>query len=108
LYEAKTHETNPLCLFVVYERQECVTSSARHLGNAVQRSGPDFVYTAIDNTVIAAKGPGSSIDMSYSIAVIQNSGNTIDGVNVSDNYIDDTGTYAPVLTANLILANNAT
>ena len=73
------------------------------------QGGSDFVNTTIDNNVIVAKGPSPSIDMSYSIAVIQNSGNTIDGVNVSDNYIDDTGAYGPFYPptgTNLVFANN--
>jgi hypothetical protein len=57
------------------------------------QNGSTLINTAIQNNVIIAKGP--AIDMSYSIAVIQNSGNTINGAAITNNYIDVTGAYGP-------------
>jgi hypothetical protein len=56
-------------------------------------NGSTQTNTRIENNVLVAPGP--SIEMSYSIAVIQDSGNVIDGAVVSNNYIDATGAYGP-------------
>ena len=57
------------------------------------QSGSTLTNTKIENNTIVAKGP--SIDMSYSVAVIQKSGNTINGAVVANNYIDYSGTDGP-------------
>ncbi len=55
--------------------------------------GSSLSHAAIRNNVIVAKGP--SRGMSYSIAVIQDPGNAIDGVVVQGNHIDFSGAYGP-------------
>jgi hypothetical protein len=55
--------------------------------------GSTLTNTVIENNVIVAKGP--SIEMSYSIAVIQDPGNTLDGAVVAHNYIDHRGAFGP-------------
>jgi hypothetical protein len=57
------------------------------------QNGSTLTNTTIENNTIVAKG--ASIDMSYSVAVIQNSGDTINGATVENNYIDDSGAYGP-------------
>jgi hypothetical protein len=49
--------------------------------------------TVLRNNVIVATGTQGL--MSYSIAVGQDAGNTVDGVSVIDNYIDYSGAYGP-------------
>jgi hypothetical protein len=56
-------------------------------------NGSRQINTTVRNNVIISKGPRKT--MSYSIAVVQSSGNTIDGVLVRDNYIDYSGAYGP-------------
>jgi hypothetical protein len=58
------------------------------------QSGSTLDNTMIENNTIVAKA-SSSVAMSYSIAVIQNSGNTINGAVVDNNYIDYSGAYGP-------------
>jgi len=55
--------------------------------------GSTITNAVIRNNVIIAKGP--ALTMSYSIAVIQSPGNTINGVVVGSNYIDYRGAYGP-------------
>jgi hypothetical protein len=77
------------------------------------QGGSTLTNTTIDNNVIVAKGP--ALTMSYSIAVLQSTGNTIDGVVVEDNYIDFSGAYGAfyglrgeqtTLPAHVIFSNN--
>jgi hypothetical protein len=58
------------------------------------QNGSTLSGTKIENNTIVAKG-GSSEAMSYSIAVIQNAGDTINGATVNNNYIDYSGAYGP-------------
>ncbi len=58
------------------------------------QNGSTLSNTAIENNVIVAKA-ASSVEMSYSIAVIESAGNTINGATVEDNYIDYGGAYGP-------------
>ncbi|MFL5253106.1 MAG: right-handed parallel beta-helix repeat-containing protein [Rhodopila sp.] len=58
------------------------------------QNGSTLTNTQLQNNTIVAKA-GSSVKMSYSVAVIQDSGNTINGAVVSNNYIDYSGAYGP-------------
>lgn len=58
------------------------------------QNGSTMNNTSIANNTIVAKA-GTSVRMSYSIAVIQNPGNVINGVTVEGNYIDCSGAYGP-------------
>ncbi|MFL5254171.1 MAG: hypothetical protein ACJ8AI_14985 [Rhodopila sp.] len=58
------------------------------------QNGSTLSNTKIENNTIVAKD-GSSETMSYSVAVIQNAGDTINGATVSNNYIDYGGAYGP-------------
>ena len=58
------------------------------------QNGSTLTNTAIDNNVIVAKA-GPSLEMSYSIAVQQGSGDIVNGVTVNDNYIDSSGAWGP-------------
>ncbi|PPQ29489.1 right-handed parallel beta-helix repeat-containing protein [Rhodopila globiformis] len=72
------------------------------------QNGSTLNNTTIDNNTIIAKG-GSSLEMSYSVAVIQNPGNTINGATVDNNYIDYSGAYGPFYPpsgSNLTFAGN--
>jgi hypothetical protein len=58
------------------------------------QNGSILANTSITNNVIVAKKSASQT-MSYSIAIQQGSGNTINGVTVNDNYIDFSGAWGP-------------
>jgi hypothetical protein len=58
------------------------------------QNGSTLNNTTIANNTIVAKA-GASVKMSYSIAVIQNPGNVINGATVEGNYIDCSGAYGP-------------
>jgi hypothetical protein len=58
------------------------------------QNGSTLSNSTIENNAIVAKGP--SLTMSYSIALQQGSGNTINGAVVDDNYIDFSGAYGPI------------
>ena len=58
------------------------------------QNGSILTNTSIANNVIVAKKSASQT-MSYSIAIQQGSGNTINGVTVNDNYIDFSGAWGP-------------
>ena len=69
-----------------------ITSGEEGIQLAAQ-NGSTLTNSTIENNVIVAKGP--SVSISYSIAVQQASGNTVNGVVVDSNYIDYTGSYGP-------------
>src|SRR5215469_10344631 len=79
-----TNSTNSVIAF------NTVTSGEEGIQLAAQ-GGSTLTNSTIENNVIVAKGP--AITMSYSIAVQQWAGNTINGVVVDDNYIDYSGAY---------------
>ncbi len=81
-----TNSTNSVIAF------NTVTSGEEGIQLAAQ-GGSTLTNTVIANNVIVAPGP--SVTISYSIAVQQASGNTVNGVVVDNNYIDYTGSYGP-------------
>ncbi len=58
------------------------------------QNGSSLTNSTIQNNVIIAKGAGAR-QMSYSIAVIQDRGNTINKATIKDNYINYSGAYGP-------------
>jgi hypothetical protein len=58
------------------------------------QNGSTLSNTTVANNTIVAHG-STGQDMSYSVAVIQNAGNTINGVKVANNYIDSSGAWGP-------------
>ncbi|MCG2645820.1 MULTISPECIES: Ig-like domain-containing protein, partial [Bradyrhizobium] len=83
-------------------------------GLAVQAQlGSTITNTTIANNVIIATGPNMSV--SLNIGLFQDSGNVLNGVIVSNNYVDPTGTFtdtgfgdlaAEVQGSNLTIENN--
>jgi hypothetical protein len=57
------------------------------------QGGSTLTNTTVTNNVVISKA--GAIEMSYSIAIQQFAGNTINGVTVANNYIDSSGAYGP-------------
>lgn len=74
-----------------------------------QLNGSTITNSTVSNNTIVAKGPSPTLQMSCAIAIQQGSGCTINGCNVTGNYIDPTGMYYPFYTpqgSNLTYTNN--
>ena len=74
-----------------------VTSGEEGIQLDAQGGGSTMTNSTIDNNVVVAPVT-SSVVITFSIAVQQWSGNTINGVVVDDNYLDYAGSYGPFYT----------
>jgi hypothetical protein len=73
---------------------QTIPSGLEGIQLSAQGVGSTLINSSINNNVLIARGP--DLTMSYSIAVLQEPGNTIDGVIVGNNYIDSSDAFGPI------------